>query len=99
MIKANESDILVIALSIFPSLQELGLQQLWVTFGHGVRRWIGVHELYRVIGPVKTKGNCSFTGCDTVSAFRNKDCLANLGHLPSGLSHLHQAKSIPSCTD
>ena len=50
MIKANDSDILVIALSIFPSLQELGLQQLWVTFGHGVSlRWIGVHELYRAI--------------------------------------------------
>ena len=36
MIKANDTDILVLALSIFPSLQNLGLQQLWVAFGHGV---------------------------------------------------------------
>ena len=76
MIKANDTDILVIALSIFPSLQDLGLQQLWVAFGHGVSlRWIGVHDLYHVIGPVKTKGIRffhAFTGCDTVSAFRNK---------------------------
>ena len=77
MIKANDSDILVIALSIFPSLQELGLQQLWVTLGHGVSlRWIGVHELYRVIGPVKTKGNCSFTLSQAeilYQPFANKD--------------------------
>lgn len=76
MIKANDTDILVIALNIFPSLQELGLQQLWVAFGHGVSlRWIGVHDLYCAIGPVKTKGILffhTFTGCDTVSAFRNK---------------------------
>ena len=72
----NIPPILVIALSIFPSLQDLGLQQLWVAFGHGVSlRWIGVHDLYHVIGPVKTKGIRffhAFTGCDTVSAFRNK---------------------------
>ena len=71
MIKANDTDILVIALSIFPSLQDL-----WVAFGHGVSlRWIVVHDLYHVIGPVKTKGIIffhTFTGCDTVSAFRNK---------------------------
>ena len=53
----NRPPILVIALSIFPSLQDLGLQQLWVAFGHGVSlRWISVHDLYHVIGPVKTKG-------------------------------------------
>ncbi|KAJ8340119.1 hypothetical protein SKAU_G00347520 [Synaphobranchus kaupii] len=76
MIKANDTDILVIALSIFPSLQDLGLQKLWVAFGHGQSlRWIGVHDLYCYIGPEKTKGILffhAFTGCDTVSAFRNK---------------------------
>lgn len=75
-IKANDTDILVIALSIFPSLQDLGLQQLWVAFGHGQSlRWIGVHDLYNRVGPDKTKGILffhTFTGCDTVSAFRNK---------------------------
>ena len=76
MIKANDTNILVIAQSIFPSLQDLGLQQLWVTFGHGQSlRWIGVHDLYNHVGPEKTKGILffhAFTGCDTVSAFRNK---------------------------
>ena len=45
MIKANDTDILVIALNIFPSLQELGLQQLWVAFGHGESLRIGVHDI------------------------------------------------------
>ena len=34
MIKANDTDVLVITLSIFPSLQDLSLQQLCVAFGH-----------------------------------------------------------------
>ena len=76
MIKASDTDILVIALSIFPSPQDLGVQQLWVAVGHDVSlRWIGVHDLYHVIGLIKTKGILffhAFTGCDTVSAFHNK---------------------------
>ena len=45
MIKTNDTDI-VIAQIIFPSLQDLGLQQLWVTFGHGQSlRWIGVQSV------------------------------------------------------
>lgn len=57
VIKANDTDIIVIAFGIFPSLQEHGLQQLWVTFGYNASlRWIGVHNLCSVLGPLKTKG-------------------------------------------
>ena len=34
MIKSTDTDVFLIALSNFPSLQGLGLQQLWVAFGH-----------------------------------------------------------------
>ena len=47
LIKANDTDILVIAVSTLPVLQELGLEKLWVAFGQGQRlKWIPVHDLY-----------------------------------------------------
>jgi len=33
MIKASDTDVLVIAVSVLPFLQQSGLQQLWVSFG------------------------------------------------------------------
>ena len=35
-IKANDTDVVIIAVSTMPSLQELGLQKLWIAFGQGV---------------------------------------------------------------
>ena len=76
MIIANDTDVLVISLSIFSSLHDLSLQQLWVAFECSQNlRWIGVHEIYQNIGPERTKGILffyAFTGCDIVSAFQNK---------------------------
>ena len=76
MIKANDTDVVVIALSVFPTLQRLGLEQLWVTYGQGHRlRWISVHDMCHYMGEEKIKGILffhAFSGCDTVSAFRNK---------------------------
>lgn len=70
------TDILVIAVSVLPSLQELGLENMWIAFGQGVNiRWIPVHELVSAIGPEKASGIPyfhAFTGCDVVSAFRGK---------------------------
>ena len=76
MIKANDTDVVVIAISILPSLQELGLQKLWIAFGQGKHlKWIPIHDIVSSIGPEKTSGILffhAFTGCDVVSAFRGK---------------------------
>ncbi len=46
MIKANDTDVVVIAISILPSLQELGLQKLWITFGQGKHlKWIPIYMI------------------------------------------------------
>jgi len=76
MIKASDTDVLVIAVSVLPSLQQSRLQQLWVSFGQGNNlRWIPVHEFCLVIGLAKTRQILfyhAFTGCDVVSAFHGK---------------------------
>ena len=49
---------------------------MWVAFGQGQSlRWINVHDLFHYVGQEKVKGMLffhAFTGCDTVSAYRNK---------------------------
>ena len=69
MIEAN-TDFVVIAISLMPSLAATGLEKMWVAFGKGEhRRWIPIHELVSVIGPEKTNGMLFFhalTGCDVV---------------------------------
>ena len=46
VIKANVTDIVVIAVSVLPQLQEIGVETLWTAFGHGVgMKWIPIHEL------------------------------------------------------
>ena len=76
IIKANDTDVVIIAVPELPSLQQLGLQSMWIDFGHGANaRWIPVHELLSAIGPEKASGILyfhAFTGCDVVSAFHGK---------------------------
>ena len=76
MIKASDTEVLAIAVSVLPSLQQSGLQQLWVSFGEGNNlRWILVHELCRTVGLAKTIQILffhAFTVCDVISAFRGK---------------------------
>ena len=76
VIKANDTDIVVIAVSVLPQLQEIGVETLWTAFGHGVgMKWIPIHELLNAIGPTRARGIMyfhAFTGCDVVSAFRRK---------------------------
>ena len=75
-ILANDTDVVAIAISFFCELKLLGLEQLWVSFGLGnKRRWIPIHTISSHLGPAKSK--CilffhAFSGCDTVSGFRNK---------------------------
>ena len=76
MLKANDTDVVVIAFSVFPSLPRLELEHLWVTFGQGHSLcWISVHDIYHYMGQVKIKGISffhAFTVCDTLSVFHNK---------------------------
>ena len=70
--KANDKDIVVIAVSVLPQLQEIDVETLWTAFGHGVgMKWIQLHELLNAIGPARPSGIMyfhGFTGCDVVSA-------------------------------
>ena len=76
LVIASDTDILVVTISVMPTLQAVGMQQLWIAFGQGRNmRWIAAHELYRSIAPEKGRGITlfhAFTGCDVVSAFRGK---------------------------
>ena len=87
-IKANDTNVVVIAVSTMPCLQELGLQKLWIAFGQGASaQLIPVHEMVSSIGPEKKFGGIlfflAFTGCDVVSGFRGpwqreKICMADM---------------------
>ena len=74
--KANDTDVVIIAVSVLPSLQHLGLQSIWIDFVQGASaRWIPVHELLSAIGPENASGILhfnAFTECDVVSAFHGK---------------------------
>ena len=103
IVKANDTDVLVIGQNIFPTLQSMGLQQLWLIYGQGQSlRWIGIHNLYNYVGHEKAKGMLfihAFTGCDVVSAFkklRKVDSLADMGHFLRGNSSIFQTKPAPT---
>jgi len=54
MIKANDTDVVAIAISVIKSLKETGLEKMWIAFGQrGNFRLIPVHELVTTIGPEK----------------------------------------------
>ena len=76
MIKANDTDVLVIVVATFSQLQEMGLQEMWLAFGKGRNlKWIAVHELIATLAPDRTSGILffhAFMGCGVVSAFRGK---------------------------
>ena len=55
MIKPSDTDVLVIAVSWFPALNDLGLGKLWLAFGQGADlRWIPVHAIYHSIWPERS---------------------------------------------
>ena len=82
VIKANDTDVAIIAIATLPSLQELGLQKLLVAFGQGSHLiGIPIHDIVTTFGPEKTNGilffhafsGCvinAFSVCDIVFAFR-----------------------------
>ena len=68
MIEANDTDIVVIDISLVLSLAATGLEKMWVAFGKGEHsRCIPIHELVSAIGQEKTSGMLffhAFIGCD-----------------------------------
>ena len=67
------TDVVVLAISVFIDLH---INELWIAFGkEKYFRWIPVHQMTKALGP-----RCrallfvhAFTGCDTVSAFVEKE--------------------------
>ena len=76
IIKVSDTDVLVIAISVFQILNDIGLEKLWVAIVQGATlRWIQIHDIRHSIGSVKSKGLPffrAFASCDVVSAFRGK---------------------------
>ena len=76
LIKACDTDILVVAVNVFEALKDAGLETLWVEFGQGQSiRWLPIHDTVVNLGPEKASGILffhAFPGCDVVSAFRGK---------------------------
>lgn len=74
-VKANDTDAVVIAISLLQALQQLGVQQLWVAFGQRQNlEWVPVHDLCCILAE-KNKETFffhTFTGCSVVSAFHGK---------------------------
>jgi hypothetical protein len=77
MVNASDTDVLVIAVSVLPVLQDLGLEKLWMAFCQGQNlRWIPIHDVHSYIGIVKSREILFFhalTGYDVVSSFRGKE--------------------------
>ena len=73
LIRSNDSDVVVIAVSC---IQDLHLDELWVAYGTGkAYRYIPAHLIAQQLGPVRSRALLSFhalTGCDTTSAFHEK---------------------------
>ena len=75
MIKANDTDVVVIAISTLPLLKQYGLQKLWICYGQAAHlMWILLHDLVSSIG--QQVDFCSSmqacTICGVVSAFCGK---------------------------
>ena len=70
MIKANDKDVVAITISVMKSLNDPGLEKMWMEFGQGGNyQLIPVHEVVNTIGPEKASGLPffhAFTWCDTV---------------------------------
>ena len=73
VVKTVDTDVVVLAISLFQSLQT---EELWVEFGVGKQqRWLLMHEYVTNLGESVCKGlrfRFAFIGCDTVSCFAGR---------------------------
>ena len=68
-IKASVTGALVMAISVFQILNEIGLEKLWAAFGQGASRWIPILAIIHSLDSVKSKGIpffYAYIGCDVV---------------------------------
>ena len=73
LIKTNDSDVVVIAISLFQKMR--GLKHLWVSYGTGSNiRSLPIHDIVCLLGPKAPVLGAfhSLTGCDTSSSFFGK---------------------------
>lgn len=76
LIRSSDTDVVVLAVSFFPSLRDVGLLELWVLFGSGKhRRYVAAHNIAEFLGDKKAvalRGFHAFTGNDQDSFFATK---------------------------
>lgn len=76
IIRATDTDVLIIAISVLSNLTALGLEKMWLAYEHGKHfRYITVHDIVNFIDKHKAKRLPffhAFTGCNVVSAFHGK---------------------------
>ena len=86
VIQTVDTDVLVLAVSVFEELQD-SIEELWVDFGTGKdRKFVPIHKTFQRIGELKARGLPffhAFTGCDQVSFLSHvtKHCLESMGSL------------------
>ena len=70
MIRTVDTDVMIIAISMF---QHLGISELWIAFGTGKNfRYVPIHDIVKELGPTKARSLIAFhafTGCDQTSSF------------------------------
>ena len=75
VIRTVDTDVVVLATSVVPTLRSYGMEEMWISFGTGKHfRHIPIHELARGLGDHRSVAMPLFhalTGCDTVSYFAN----------------------------
>ena len=63
-IHSNDTDIVIIAMSLFNELSELGLQKIWVSFGRvNTKVWYPIHDMTTNIGVTRSKALPFFHAC------------------------------------
>ncbi|CAE1167294.1 unnamed protein product [Acanthosepion pharaonis] len=57
IMEANDTDAVVIGLSLMSSFTAMGMEKMWIAYGKGEHsRWIPIHDLASSLGPEKPKG-------------------------------------------
>lgn len=57
MIEANDTDIVVISLSLMSPFTAMGMEKVWIAYGKAEHtRWIPIHDLASSLGPEKPEG-------------------------------------------
>ena len=74
LVKTVDSDVVVIALSVFHRIPNL--TELWIEYGVGkAMEFIPIHEISDSLGPLVSEAHFFFhaiSGCDTTSSFAGK---------------------------